>query len=41
MDCEVADLHKTPLLQKRHLKARLKFGKNNLEKDYAYWKHVL
>ena len=32
---------KTPLLQKRHLKARLKYAKDKLEKDYAYWKHVL
>ena len=32
---------KTPLLQKRHLQARLKYAKDNLEKDYAYWRRVL
>lgn len=31
---------KTPLL-KRHLQARLKYAKDNLEKDYAYWRHVI
>ena len=31
---------KTPLLQRRHLRARLKSAKDNLE-DYAYWKHVI
>ena len=24
-----------------HLQARLKYAKDNLDKDYAYWKHVL
>lgn len=32
---------KTPLLQKRHLQARLKYARENLEKDDAYWKHVI
>lgn len=32
---------KTLLLQMRHLQARLKYTKDNLEKDYAYWKNVL
>jgi len=31
---------KTPLLQKRHLQASL-YAKDNLEKDYAYWRRVL
>lgn len=39
MDCEIADQEK--LLKKRHLQARLKFAKDNLEKNYAYWKCVL
>ena len=30
-----------PLLQKRHLQARLKYAKDNLKKDYAYWRLVL
>lgn len=30
---------KFPLPQKRHLLAILKYAKNNLEKDYAYWKY--
>lgn len=39
-DCsEIADQEK--LLKKRHLQARLKFAKDNLEKNYAYWKCVL
>lgn len=32
---------KTPLLQKRHLQARLKYARENLEKDLAYWKRVI
>ena len=29
---------RTPLLQKRHLQARLKFAKDNLQKPEGYWK---
>lgn len=32
---------KTPLLQKRRLKVRLKCAKDNLERDHAYWKCIL
>lgn len=32
---------KTPLLQKRNLQVRLKYAKDDLEKDYAHLKHVL
>ena len=32
---------RTPLLQKRHLKARLKFAKDNLQKPEGYWKRVM
>ena len=31
---------RTPLLQKRHLQARLKFAKDNLQKPEGYWKRV-
>lgn len=34
-------IKKTPLLQKRHLQARLQYAKDNLEKDYADWNCVL
>lgn len=32
---------KTPLLKKRHLQARLKFARGNLEKNNEYWKRIL
>ena len=32
---------KTPLLKKRHLQARLKFARENLDKGEAYWKSVI
>ena len=32
---------KTPLLKKRHLKARLEYANRNLGKDYSYWKRVI
>lgn len=32
---------KTPLLKKRHLKARLKYAKDHLHKDFSYWKRVV
>lgn len=32
---------KTPLLKKRHLKARLDYAKGNLEKDSTHWKRVI
>ena len=32
---------RTPLLPKRHLQARLKFAKNNLQKSEGYWKQVM
>lgn len=32
---------KTPLLQKRHLRARLNYARDNLEKGDEYWKRVL
>ena len=32
---------KTPLLRKRHLQARLKYARDNFEKDKTYWKRVL
>lgn len=32
---------KTPLLQKRHLKARLQYARDNLQKPAAYWKRVI
>lgn len=32
---------KPPLLRKRHLQARLQYARDNREKDYSYWKHVL
>lgn len=30
----------TPLLQSRHYKGRLKYAKDNVEKDYPYWKFI-
>lgn len=32
---------KTPLLQKRHVQARLKYARSNIEKEEAYWERVL
>ena len=32
---------RTPLLQKRHLQARRKFAKDNLQKPEGYWKRVM
>lgn len=32
---------KAPLLKKRHLQARLQYARDNLDRDYSYWKRVL